>query len=57
MARHMLRDNTGQFAAHYIEAESLTGRSGGQLSGKIGMAIIAKALHAKSVALESSKLG
>jgi hypothetical protein len=57
MARHMLRGNTGQFAAHYIEAKSLTGRSGGQLSGEIGMTIIAKALHAKSVALESSKLG
>jgi hypothetical protein len=36
MARHMLRGNTGQFAAHYIEAESLTGMSEGQLSGKVG---------------------
>ena len=36
MARHILRGNTGQFAAHYIEAENLTGMSGGQLSGKVG---------------------
>ena len=57
MARHMLRGNTGQFAAHYIEAENLTGMSGGQLSRKVGTAIIAKALHAKSIALEGSKLG
>jgi hypothetical protein len=57
MARHMLRANTGQFAAHYIEAGNLTGMSGGQLSGKVGTVIIAKALHAKSLALESSKLG
>jgi hypothetical protein len=57
MARHMLRGNTGQFAGHYIEAENLTGMRGGQLSGKVGTAIIAKALYAKSVALESSKLG
>jgi hypothetical protein len=36
MARHMLRGNTGQFAAHYKEAENLTGMSEGQLSGKVG---------------------
>ena len=57
MARHMLRDNTGQFAAHYIEAENLTGMNGGKLNGKLGTVLIAKALYAKSVALESSKLG
>jgi hypothetical protein len=57
MARPMLRGNTRQFAAHYIEAENLTGMSGGQPSGKVRTTIIAKELHAKSVTLESSKLG
>jgi hypothetical protein len=57
MAEHMLQASTVQPAAHYIQAENLTGMGGTQLKNKVGLAILAEALEEKHTALENAKLG